>query len=92
MRRTHTDYLKTNSVNSTDYTTTSIHVRSLPTQIQVFDASGVEKSRSTFEYDNYANDGNHAPLQAQSNISGLDSGFTTSYTTRGKAMLCLEAT
>jgi hypothetical protein len=83
VRRTHTDYLKTNSVNSTDYTTTSIHIRSLPTQIQVFDASGVEKSRSTFEYDNYANDGNHAPLQAQSNISGLDSGFTTSYTTRG---------
>jgi RHS repeat-associated protein len=83
VRRTHTDYLKTNSVNSTDYTTTSIHIRSLPTQTQVFDSSGVEKARTTFEYDNYASDGNHAPLEPRSNISGLDSGFTTSYVTRG---------
>lgn len=83
VRRTHTDYLKTNSVNSTDYTTTSIHIRSMPTQIQVFDASGVEKSRSAFEYDNYASDGNHAPLEPRSGISGLDSSFTTSYSTRG---------
>ncbi|MGH2744525.1 MAG: hypothetical protein ACRDN8_19000, partial [Thermoleophilaceae bacterium] len=51
IRRTHTDYLKTNSVNSTDYTTTNIHIRSLPTQTQVFDASGNEKARTTFEYD-----------------------------------------
>ncbi len=83
IRRTHTDYLKTNPVNSIDYTTTTIHIRSLPTQVQVFDASGVEKSRSTFEHDNYANDGNHAPLVARSNISGLDAAFTTSYGTRG---------
>src|SRR6185369_12908519 len=80
---THTDYLKTNPINSTDYTTTSIHIRSLPTQIQVFDASGGEKSRSTFEYDNYVSDGNHASLEPRSNISGLDSSFTTSYLTRG---------
>ena len=32
VRRTHTDYLKTNAVNSIDYTTTSIHIRSLSTQ------------------------------------------------------------
>jgi hypothetical protein len=83
VRRTHTNYLKINPVNSTDYTTTSIHIRSLPTQVQVFDASGVEKARATFEYDNYASDGSHAPLQARSNISGLDSAFTTSYVTRG---------
>ena len=83
VRRTHTDYLKTNSVNSTDYTTTSIHIRCLPTQIQVFDASGGENSRSNFEYDNYASDGNHAPLEPRSGISGLDSSFTTSYSTRG---------
>jgi YD repeat-containing protein len=83
VRRTHTDYLKTNPVNSTDYTTTSIHIRRLPTQVQVFDASGVEKARTTFEYDNYVSDGNHALLEPRSNISGLDSGFTTSYVTRG---------
>ncbi len=28
-------------------------------------------------------DGSHVPLEARSNISGLDSGFTTSYVTRG---------
>ncbi len=83
VRRTHTDYLKTNSVNSTDYTTTSIHIRSLPTQVQVFDAAGAEKARTTFEYDNYASDGSHAPLTARSGISGLDAAFTTSYVTRG---------
>ena len=83
IRRTHTDYLKSNPVNSTDYTTTSIHIRGLPTQTQVFDASGNERARTTFEYDNYVNDGSHAPLQARSNISGLDSSFTTSYVTRG---------
>jgi RHS repeat-associated protein len=82
VRQTHTDYLKTNPVNSTDYTTTTIHIRSLPTQIQVFDGA-VEKARTTFEYDNYASDSNHAPLLARSNISGLDSAFTTSYVTRG---------
>ncbi len=43
----------------------------------------VEKSRTTFEYDNYASDGSHAPLEARSSISGLDSAFTTSYVTRG---------
>lgn len=83
VRHTHTDYLKTNSVNSIDYTTTSIHIRSLPTQVQVFDVSAAEKSRTNFEYDNYASDGNHAALEPRSNISGLDSGFTTSYLTRG---------
>jgi YD repeat-containing protein len=82
VRRTHTDYLKTNSVNSTDYTTTSIHIRRLPTQTQVYEGANV-RAQITFEYDNYASDGSHAPLEPRLNISGLDSGFTTSYTTRG---------
>ena len=83
VRQSHTDYLKTNSVNSTDYTTTSVHIRSLPTKTQIFDGSGNEKARTTFEYDNYISDGSHAPLEPRSNISGLDSSFTTSYLTRG---------
>ena len=36
-----------------------------------------------FEYDNYSSDTNHAPLVYRASISGLDSAFTTSYTTRG---------
>lgn len=83
LRRTHTDYLVTNPVNATDYTTTSIHIRSLPTQISVYDANGVEKARTTFEYDNYTTDANHAALTSRSNISGLDASYTASYQKRG---------
>ncbi|HEY3103764.1 MAG TPA: BPSL0067 family protein, partial [Pyrinomonadaceae bacterium] len=60
-----------------------IHIRSLPTQTSIYDAGGVERARATFEYDNYASDANHAPLVYRASISGLDSAFTTSYTTRG---------
>lgn len=78
VRRTHTDY-----ITSTSYTDTNVHLRRLPTQIQVFDSAGAEKARTTYEYDNYASDGSHAPLTNRSLISGLDSSFTTSYQTRG---------
>jgi RHS repeat-associated protein len=60
-----------------------IHLRSLPTQTSVYDSGGTERSRVTFEYDNYASDTNHAGLVDRTSISGLDSAFTTSYTTRG---------
>jgi len=50
-----------------------IHIRSLPTQSSIYDAGGVERSRTTFEYDNYVSDTNHAPLVYRAGISGLDS-------------------
>ena len=94
IRRTHTDYLTTsydtlnpNSSNP-DLNLTS-HIRNLPTKSSVFDAAGVERARSTTEYDNYALDGAdclhsfHCPLVARANISGLDSPFGTRYTKRG---------
>jgi RHS repeat-associated protein len=86
LRETRTTYV----TNST-YTSTSVHIRNLPTQVSVYDAGGVERARSTIEYDNYVLDGAdclhsfHCPLQARSNISGFDSLFGTSYTTRGNA-------
>ena len=94
LRRTHTDYLTTNGVNGVAYDTVNpnstypdvaatVHLRSLPTQSQVFDAGGVEKARTTFEYDNYANDGNHALLVDRGSISGLDGAFTTANDKRG---------
>lgn len=96
IRRTHTDYLTTNPVNGSDYacdrSTTCgananvanvIHIRSLPTQTSIYDAGGIERARTTFEYDNYASDTNHAGLWPRSSISGLDSAFTTSLATRG---------
>ncbi len=83
VRRSHTDYLTTNPVNGLDYTGTNIHIRSLPTTRQIFDASGIERSRTSYEYDNYTTDPNHAALVDRPGISGFDSTFTTGYTTRG---------
>ncbi|MEN3329835.1 MAG: hypothetical protein V7638_4642, partial [Acidobacteriota bacterium] len=85
LRHVQTNFVKT--LNGTDYTGTNIqnpnspYMRELPSQVSVFDAAG-ERSRTSFEYDNYA-DTNHAALVARSGISGLDSFFTTSYTYRG---------
>jgi RHS repeat-associated protein len=94
LRRTHTDYLKTNSVNGVVYDTVNpnssnpdlsatVHIRNAPFQQQVFDAGGIARARTTYEYDNYAGDANHAGLADRLSISGLDASFTTSYTTRG---------
>ncbi len=83
VRHGHTDYLTTNPVNGADYTSTTIYLRSLPTQQSIYDAGGTERSRTTFEYDNYAPDTYHASLVDRTGISGLDSAFTTSYGTRG---------
>jgi RHS repeat-associated protein len=67
------------------------HLRNLARRISVYDSGGTERARSTIEYDNYVLDGSdclhgfHCPLTARANISGLDSAFSTTYTTRGNA-------
>ncbi|MFN7928346.1 MAG: RHS repeat-associated core domain-containing protein [Blastocatellia bacterium] len=85
IRRTHTDYVTTN--NSANYATaTNIHLRGLPSVIQVFDANNIKRAESLLEYDNYnqsSSDVFHAALIPRNNISGLDSIFTTSYYNRG---------
>jgi YD repeat-containing protein len=82
IRRTHTDYVTFN--NGIDYAGDyNIHIRSLPLQQQVFDAGGMKRAETLYEYDLYDNSLNHAPLIDRPGISGLDSGFTTGYTTRG---------
>jgi RHS repeat-associated protein len=70
-------------VTSSNYTDNVVHLRSLPSQVSTHDGGGVERARTTYEYDNYAVIANHAPLTDRSNISGFDSAFTTGYTTRG---------
>jgi RHS repeat-associated protein len=60
-----------------------IHLRSLPTEVLVRDSGGTLKAGTDYEYDNYASSSPHAALIDRSSISGLDSAFTTSYTTRG---------
>jgi len=87
VRRKHTDYMTTNPVNGVDYTSSAnnLYFRRLPSQTSIYDAGGGERARTNYEYDNYANDGSHAPLTNRPSISGLDSTFTTAYQTRGNA-------
>src|SRR6185369_652971 len=77
VRETRTTYQ-----TSAGYTGTSVHIRNLPTQVSIFEGL-VERARTTYEYDNYPLDSNHAPLTNRPNISGLDATFTTGYPTRG---------
>src|SRR6266511_3878208 len=82
VRRTHTDYVTLN--NGVDYAAdTNIHIRNLPLQQQDFVAGGTKRAETFYEYDLYDTSPNHAPLIDRPGISGLDSGFTTGYTTRG---------
>jgi RHS repeat-associated protein len=68
---------------SSTYTDTGVYLISLPTQTSVYNGGGTEQARTTFEYDNYATDSNHANLVNRTSISGFDSAFNTSYLTRG---------
>ena len=94
VRRSSTGFVTTN--NSYDYAcnpastcnssanpTNVIHIRNLPAQRSIYDSAGTLKASTSFEYDNYSTATNHAALIDCSSISGLDSGFTTSYTKRG---------
>jgi RHS repeat-associated protein len=98
VRRTNTTYVTTNVVGGITYDYACdpatncnasavmgnvIHVRNLPKQISVYDAGGVERSRTTTEFDNYTADTTHAALTSRSGISGLDAAFTTAYVSRG---------
>lgn len=80
VRETRTTYL-----TSSTYTGTNVHLRTLPIQVSVYDGGGIERARSTIEYDNHNNDSSHAALVDRSNISGFDAAFTTAYTTRGNS-------
>jgi len=94
VRRIHTDFktsgydtLNPNATNP-DLNQTS-HIRNLPIQVSVFDATNIERARATTEYDNYTLDGAdclhsfHCGLIVRANISGLDSLFGATYTKRG---------
>lgn len=76
LRQTIATYLKTNSVNGQDYTTTAIHIldRKLTENIQ--DGAGSNVAKTQYEYDNYGS-------IAASGAVQHDSTFNTSYTTRG---------
>jgi YD repeat-containing protein len=81
-RRTTISYLATN--NGFNYVTDdSIHLLRLPLQQSVYDGGGTERARTNYDYDNYANDTLHAPLVDHGIVTGHDSAYSLSKTTRG---------
>jgi RHS repeat-associated protein len=86
VRKTQTDFLTWNGAfnYATDLT---IHIRDLPLQQRVYSVGpggSTERARTTFEYDNYVIDANHAELVLRGDIFGLDTGYlSTSKVTRG---------
>ncbi len=78
-RRSTTSYV-TGSYQTDD----SIHLVSLPLQQSVYASDGTtEVARTVNEYDVYANDGNHAPLQDYGSVIGHDNSYGASKVTRG---------
>jgi YD repeat-containing protein len=77
--------IRTTYLTSSTYTDTNVHIRNLPTEVSVHDGGGTKRARSSIEYDNYNPDSYHSDLSPRANISGLESAFTTNYTTRGNA-------
>ncbi|HXM47136.1 MAG TPA: hypothetical protein VN956_04655, partial [Pyrinomonadaceae bacterium] len=83
-RRSTTIYADSvNLVNGLDYTADSIHLLHLPLSATVYDGSGNQKAQTVNEYDNYADDTNHAPLQDYGSVIQHDSNYGASYTRRG---------
>jgi len=82
LRRTDYTWLKTNSINGIDYTSTAIHIMDRKLTAKIYDGSGNLMAQSQFEYDNYAADANHAALQASGAVQH-DPAISTSYLTRG---------
>jgi RHS repeat-associated protein len=92
LRHTNTQYVRSN--NGTSYTdpAVGVHLRSLPSAVQVSDNSG-PIAETDYEYDNYITDANqnHAPLVSRASMTGGDAALlhvttprsTTAYSTRG---------
>jgi RHS repeat-associated protein len=81
IRRTHTSYLTTNgNQGNVNYAADlNIHIRSLPVQKIVYDASGNLRSQTDFIYDNYS----AYPLVDRPGIVQHDAGFHAGYGARG---------
>jgi hypothetical protein len=81
IRRAHTSYLTTNEYQGdVNYATdVNVHIRNLPIQQIVYDASGNVKSQTDFIYDDY----DAAPLVDCPDIVQHDGSFHTDYGARG---------
>lgn len=86
-RHTVTNYATT--INNFNYRGDDIHLLSLPVDQTVYDAGGAQVARTEYEYDQYADDGNNAPLtpypstQSDPPPTGHNPDYDASYTKRG---------
>src|SRR5207253_2131563 len=75
-RRSVTSYVDTSTwLNGFDYTSDAIHLLRLPVTQTVYDSNGVQVAQTVTEFDNYASDGNHAPLQDYGTVTQHDSNY-----------------
>jgi len=72
LMKTQTDFLVVNPVNNLDYTSSAIHLVSLPKQVRTLGSGTTVLARTDFEYDNYNDDTNNKPILPRSSIIGLD--------------------
>lgn len=77
-RRTTTTYV-TGAYQNDD----SIHLLSLPLAQSVLDQNGNQAAQTSYEYDVYSGDGNHAPLTDYGAVVGHDPNYNGGRTTRG---------
>jgi RHS repeat-associated protein len=83
-RRTVTSYADSaNLINGLDYTVDSIHLLSLALTQTIYDGSSNQMAKAVSEYDVYANDLNHTPLQDYGTVTQHDSNYGAAYLTRG---------
>jgi RHS repeat-associated protein len=81
VRRTVSTYVT--SYNGYNYTDDTIRLLHLPLTRTVYEGISTQKAQITNEYDNYASDGNHAPLQDYGSVTAHDAAYGTNKTTRG---------
>ncbi|HEV7746081.1 MAG TPA: RHS repeat-associated core domain-containing protein [Pyrinomonadaceae bacterium] len=64
---------RTTFVTDSTYTVIGVHLRSLPSQVSIYDGNNTERARTTFEYDNYTGDQGalHAALVPRSSLIGF---------------------
>lgn len=79
LRHIQSQFLTTNPITGGNYLSDVVHILSLPVRVSVFDAGGIERCRSTFEYDNYS-----SGMTNRLNITSHESQrFDTGFTHRG---------
>jgi RHS repeat-associated protein len=86
-RRSVTSYANDNNlINGTNYTADGIHLVSLPLTQAVYDGSNNQAAQTVNEYDYYADDTNHLPLQTYPDYTSITQhvqSYGTAYSTRG---------